>query len=83
MCQLSVDGCSLEIQGGWVIGPVQFEIGSRKVHFEVWNREVETFALVAKMNTGLVLLALVVHFNWTLQHMKNAFLHGDFRRVVY
>lgn len=37
------------------------------------------------MNTDQVLLAFVVHFNWTLQEfdVKNAFPHEDLEEVVY
>lgn len=46
---------------------------------------METFALVAKINTVRVLLSLAVNLNWPLQQfdVKNAFLHGDLTKEVY
>ena len=40
---------------------------------------LETFGLVAKMNTIRILLSLAANFSWKLQQfdVKNAFLHGD------
>ena len=45
----------------------------------------ETFAPVAKMNTGSLLLALAAHRGWILQQydVKNAFLHGDLTEEIY
>ena len=46
---------------------------------------LETFALVAKMNTIRVLLSLVANYNWDLQQfdVKNAFLNGDLEKEIY
>jgi hypothetical protein len=46
---------------------------------------LETFALVAKMNTVRILLSLAVQFSWPLQqfNVKNAFLHGDLEEEIY
>ena len=45
----------------------------------------ETFALVAKLNSILVLLSILVHFDWPLQQMdvKNTFLNGELREEVF
>ncbi|KAL5825491.1 hypothetical protein ACOSQ3_021554 [Xanthoceras sorbifolium] len=45
----------------------------------------ETFALVAKMNTVRVLLALAANYGWSLNQcvVKNAFLHGDLEEEIY
>ena len=45
----------------------------------------ETFAPVAKMNTIRVIVALAVHFSWSLQQydVKNAFYHGDLEEEIY
>ena len=46
---------------------------------------LETFALVAKMNTIQVLLSLAANFEWNLQQfdVKNVFLHGDLKEEIY
>jgi hypothetical protein len=43
------------------------------------------FALVARLETVRVLLALAAHGNWQIHHMdvKTAFLNGDLREEVY
>ena len=40
---------------------------------------VETFALVAKINTLCILLSLALNFKWPLHQfdIRNAFLHGN------
>ena len=40
---------------------------------------METFALVAKMNTVRMILSLAANYGWNLQQfdVKNAFLHGE------
>lgn len=45
----------------------------------------ETFALVAKLNTVLVLLSLAANLDWKLHQLdiKNAFLNGDLEEEVY
>jgi hypothetical protein len=45
----------------------------------------EVFALVARLETVRVLLALASHGNWEVHHMdvKSAFLNGDLQEVVY
>ena len=46
---------------------------------------LETFALVAKMNTVRILLSLAANYGWELQQfdVKNAFLHGDLEKEIY
>ena len=46
---------------------------------------LDTFALVAKMNTVRVLLSLVANLDWTLQQfdVKNALLHDDLEEELY
>lgn len=46
---------------------------------------VKTFTPTAKINIVRILLALGVHFNWTLQQVdvKNAFLRGDLEELMY
>ena len=46
---------------------------------------LETFALVAKMNTVRVLLSLAANLGWCMQQfdVKNAFLHGDLDEEIY
>ena len=46
---------------------------------------LETFALVAKMNTIRVLLSLAANFEWNLQQfdVKNVFLHVDLKEEIY
>ena len=46
---------------------------------------IDTFTLVAKINTIRVLLSLVVNLDWPLQQfdVKNAFLHGESSEEVY
>ena len=46
----------------------------------------ETFALVAKFNTVIVLLSLATNLDWPLHQIdvKNAFLHEDsWRRCIW
>ena len=45
----------------------------------------KTFALVSKLNTSLVLLSILVHFDLPLQQMdvKNPFLNGELREEVF
>ena len=46
---------------------------------------LETFALIAKMNTARILLSLATNYNWDLQHfdVKNVFVHGDLKEKIY
>lgn len=46
---------------------------------------IETFTLVAKINTIRVFLSLVANLDWPLQQsdVKNDFLHGDLSKKVY
>lgn len=46
---------------------------------------LETFALVAKLNSVRVLLSPTVNLDWSLQQLdvKNAFLNGDLEEEVY
>lgn len=46
---------------------------------------LETFALVAMMNTVRVILSLASNLGWELQQfdVKNAFLHGDLEEEIY
>ncbi|CAL2278326.1 unnamed protein product [Prunus armeniaca] len=46
---------------------------------------LETFALVAKLNTVRVLLSLAANRDWPLLQfdVKNAFLHGDLKEEIY
>ena len=46
---------------------------------------IETFALVAKLNSMRVLLFLVTNLDWPLHQMnvKNAFLNGDLDEKVF
>ena len=46
---------------------------------------LDTFALVAKMNTVRVLLSITTNLNQPLQqfYVKNDFLHGDLEEEVY
>ena len=46
---------------------------------------LETFALVAKMNTIRILLSLAASLSWKLQpfDVKNAFLDGDLEEEIY
>ena len=43
---------------------------------------LETFALVAKLNTVRILLSLATTLDWPLQQLdiKNAFLNGDLKK---
>ena len=45
----------------------------------------DTFALVAKLTTIRILLALTARFDWEIHQMdvKNAFLNGDLKEVIY
>ena len=45
----------------------------------------ETFAPVAKLNIGRVLLSIATNLNWPLQQLdvKNAFLNGDLKEEAY
>jgi hypothetical protein len=45
----------------------------------------ETFALVVKMDSILLALAIVASKGWEVHHMdmKNAFLHGDLSKEIY
>ena len=45
----------------------------------------ETFAPVAKMNTVIILMLMVAHYNWKLLQydVKNAFLHSDLDEEIY
>ena len=45
----------------------------------------ETFALVAKMTTVRLVLAIAASKGWSLRQMdvKNAFLHGDLKETIY
>ena len=46
---------------------------------------METFALVAKINTIRILISLAVNLDWPLHQfdVKNAFLHGDLPKEIY
>ena len=46
---------------------------------------METFSLVAKLNTVRVLLSLATNLDWPLLQfdVKNAFLHGDLEEEIY
>ena len=46
---------------------------------------METFSLVAKLNTVRVLLSLAVNLDWPLLQfdVKNTFLHGDLEEEIY
>jgi hypothetical protein len=45
----------------------------------------ETFACVAKLNTGMILLSLVANLDWPLHQLdaKNAFLNDDLEEKIY
>ena len=45
----------------------------------------ETFALLAKMNTIMILISLAVNLDWPLNQydVKNAFLHGNLKEEIY
>ena len=46
---------------------------------------METFSLVAKLNTIRVLLFIVVNLDWSLLQfdVKNVFLHSDLEEEIY
>ena len=46
---------------------------------------METFALVAKMNTVRMILSLAANYDWNLQQfdVKNAFLHEEIEEEIY
>ena len=57
-----------------------------KGHTQMYGLDyLETFALVAKMNTVRILLSLAVMCDWPLYQfdVKNAFLHGDLEEEIY
>ena len=45
----------------------------------------EIFALVARLESVRLLLAIAAHFGWGVHHMdvKSAFLNGELRRYTY
>ena len=55
------------------------------IHRNMALTTLDTFALVAKINTVRVLLSLVANLDWPLQQfdVKKAFLHGDLTEAIY
>ena len=74
-----------EVQGRCSIGRYKSRLVAKGYTQTCGINYIETFAPVAKINTVLVLLSLVVNLDWSLQHhsVKNVFLRCELSEKLY